>query len=96
MRKKLHDFFNWVILPVILNIPSHKIRFYVIKQILGKVGKNVSFLRKVIFFVPKNIFIGNNTVINSYVLLDGRGGRIIIGHNVDIARETNIWTMGMI
>lgn len=93
MRKKLHDFFNWVILPVILNIPSHKIRFYVIKQILGKVGKNVSFLRKVIFFVPKNIFIGNNTIINSYVLLDGRGGRIIIGHNVDIARETNIWTM---
>lgn len=50
MRKKLHDFFNWVILPVILNIPSHKIRFYVIKQILGKVGKNVSFFKKSYFF----------------------------------------------
>ena len=57
MRKKLHDFFNWVILPVILNIPSHKIRFYVIKQILGKVGKNVSFLRKVIFLFLKTFSV---------------------------------------
>ena len=31
--------------------------------------------------------------INSEVLLDGRGGKIIIGNNVDIAREVNIWTL---
>ena len=26
-------------------------------------------------------------------MLDGRGGKIIIGNNVDIAQETNIWTL---
>jgi acetyltransferase-like isoleucine patch superfamily enzyme len=41
----------------------------------------------------KQIVIGNNSVVNSYCLLDGRHGRIIIGNNVDIARETNIFTL---
>lgn len=41
----------------------------------------------------KNISIGGNCVINSKVLLDGRGGKILIGNNVDIAQETNIWTL---
>jgi maltose O-acetyltransferase len=41
----------------------------------------------------KNISIGDNTIINSRVLLDGRGGKIVIGNNVDIAQETNIWTL---
>ena len=27
------------------------------------------------------------------MLLDGRGGKLIIGNNVDIAQETNIWTL---
>ena len=26
-------------------------------------------------------------------MLDGRGGRLMIGNNVDIAQETNIWTL---
>ena len=42
---------------------------------------------------PQNISVGNNCVINSNVLLDGRGGKLIIGNNVDIAQETNIWTL---
>jgi maltose O-acetyltransferase len=41
----------------------------------------------------KNISIGNNSIINKKVLLDGRGGKLIIGNNVDIAQETNIWTL---
>lgn len=41
----------------------------------------------------RNISIGHNTVINKKVLLDGRGGKITIGNNVDIAQETNIWTL---
>jgi len=41
----------------------------------------------------KNISIGNNSIINKNVLLDGRGGKLIIGDNVDIAQETNIWTL---
>ena len=45
------------------------------------------------FRKPRNISIGSNTVINKKVLLDGRGGQLIIGNNVDIAQETNIWTL---
>ena len=43
--------------------------------------------------IGENITIGSNTVINNRVLLDGRGGKLTIGNNVDIAQETNIWTM---
>jgi maltose O-acetyltransferase len=42
---------------------------------------------------PKNIMIGHHVIINRNVLLDGRGGKLIIGNNVDIAQETNIWTL---
>ena len=45
------------------------------------------------FRSAKNISIGNNCVVNKNVLLDGRGGQLIIGNNVDIAQETNIWTL---
>jgi maltose O-acetyltransferase len=39
------------------------------------------------------IQIGDHTVINTRCLLDGRVGTIKIGNNVDIARETNIFTL---
>jgi maltose O-acetyltransferase len=42
---------------------------------------------------PRNIFIGNNNVFNQRVLLDGRNSKLIIGSNVDIAQESNIWTL---
>ena len=32
-------------------------------------------------------------IINRSVLLDGRGGRLVIGNDVDIAQESNIWTL---
>jgi maltose O-acetyltransferase len=41
----------------------------------------------------RQIQIGDNCVVNARCLLDGRAGKIIIGNNVDIARETNIFTL---
>ncbi len=41
----------------------------------------------------KNISIGDHTVVNKRVLLDGRGGKLTIGSQVDIAQEANIWTL---
>jgi maltose O-acetyltransferase len=41
----------------------------------------------------RNVSIGDRVVINRGVLLDGRGGQLIIGDDVDIAQETNIWTL---
>lgn len=41
----------------------------------------------------RNVIIGDHCIVNSRTLLDGRIGRLIIGNNVDIARETNIFTL---
>lgn len=41
-----------------------------------------------------NIKIGANSFVNPNVLLDGRKGKIIIGNNVDISRESSIYTLG--
>lgn len=82
-----------MLLPVFLNFPSRHLRHLILKKLLGRLGAHSSFLRKVELMVPYNIFIGNHVVVNSHTLLDGRGGRVIIGDNVDIAREVNVWTL---
>lgn len=60
---------------------------------LKSVGTQTNFLMGLEIRKGKNISIGNNCVINKKVLLDGRGGKLIVGNNVDIAQETNIWTL---
>ena len=58
-----------------------------------KIGRDTSILRHVRFIRTNNIQIGNNCVINSFCQLDGRQYKIVIGNNVDIAQETNVWTL---
>ncbi|QNM87033.1 acyltransferase [Polaribacter pectinis] len=74
-------------------VPFHFIRFFFIKLKFKSIGNNTNFLMGLEFRNPKNISIGSNSVVNKNVLLDGRGGQLIIGNNVDIAQETNIWTL---
>jgi acetyltransferase-like isoleucine patch superfamily enzyme len=74
-------------------IPIHFIRLFFIKRILNKTGNHSNFLMGLEIRKGQNITIGDNCVINKKVLLDGRGGKLIIGNNVDIAQETNIWTL---
>ena len=76
-----------------MNLPSRRIRRFFIARRLDGVGENSSFLLNIEIRSGENISVGRNTVINQKVLLDGRGGRLTIGDNVDIAQETNIWTM---
>ena len=76
-----------------MSIPSFTIRKLLLKKRLGKLGQN-NFIRMYIEIrKQKNIYIGNNNSINQRVLLDGRGGKLEIRNNVDIAQETNIWTL---
>jgi len=77
----------------IMYIPFHAFRIFFIRKTINSLGKNSSFLMGVEFRKGKNISIGNNSIINKRVLLDGRGGKLIIGDNVDIGQETNIWTL---
>lgn len=93
MKSYIVQFIFYLINEWLLNVPSHSLRLFVLRRILSKVGKETHFLRGVEVRTGKNIEIGDNSVINQRVLLDGRGGKLIIGNNVDIAQETNIWTL---
>ena len=83
----------YVINEWVMYFPSHTIRTMILRRLFSSIGSDSSFLMGVNFRQPKNIEIGSNSVINKKVLLDGRGGKLIIGNNVDIAQETNIWTL---
>ncbi|NCP35879.1 MAG: acyltransferase [Shewanella vesiculosa] len=74
------------------NIPFSAIRMFIVRFYLKKIGCNSNFLIGVQLKEPGNIVIGNRVVVNSNVLLDGRGG-LEIYDNVDIARGVTIWTM---
>lgn len=78
---------------LVMAIPFHCIRNLFIDRFLKHRGKHVEICRNVEFRYPHNISIGNNTTINKRVLLDGRGGNIVIGDNVDIAQDVHIWTL---
>lgn len=90
----LKSFYKNFVLRVLLStVPSHSIRLFLVKKTLKSVGHNTHFLLGLDIRSGRNITIGNNCAINSSVLLDGRGGALTIGNNVDIAQETNIWTL---
>ncbi|WKK67358.1 acyltransferase [Lutimonas zeaxanthinifaciens] len=89
----LKCFIDYLIREWLMYIPFHRFRKGIIKLQCKHVGKSTNFLMGIELRVPKNISVGNNSVINKNVLLDGRGGSLIIGSNVDIAQETNIWTL---
>ena len=76
-----------------MRIPFHAIRRFFIKQTIRSLGKRGFVMMNVEFRDGKNIKIGDYCFINKYTLLDGRGGKLTIGNNVDIAQEVNIWTL---
>jgi acetyltransferase-like isoleucine patch superfamily enzyme len=77
----------------IMNVPFHFIRDFFIKIILSNYGKGSTLLMNVEIRKGQNISIGDNSIVNARVLLDGRGGKLTIGNNVDIAQDTTIWTL---
>lgn len=89
----LNSFRNYLLYEWIMYVPLHWFRKLFIRATLKVMGKDTNFLMGVEFRAGKNISIGSNSVINKKVLLDGRGGKLTIGNNVDIAQETNIWTL---
>ena len=78
---------------VVTNVPFHWVRSCYYRLLLGKCGRMVSILRGVELRTAHRIEIGDHVAINQRVLLDGRGARLLIGNNVDIGQETNVWTV---
>jgi len=82
--------FELMILRWVGYIPFHNIRkvFYLLAGI--KLGKGSTFHMWANFFQPKNIAIGEDTIIGDHAFLDGRA-RIRIGNHVDIASSVMIY-----
>ena len=93
MRAIIYDFVYYLFNHWLTWIPFHKVRFLFLRLLLNRIGNASNFLMGVEIRTGRNIEIGNHSVVNSRVLLDGRGGRLSIGNNVDIAQEVNIWTL---
>nr|WP_210119173.1 acyltransferase [Treponema parvum] len=77
---------------IIMWLPFYYIRLLWGKAIIKCFGKNIYLSRNIAFLNPRNISIGNNCVLNSGIILDGRGAALRIGNNVDIAQDVNVWT----
>jgi len=77
-----------------MRVPSHAFRRAVLRWYGVRMGKGCGILMCCEVRCPRNIRLGDHCVINRGVLLDGRGGQLFIGNNVDIAQEAAIWTLG--
>ncbi len=73
--------------------PFYGVRKLFLQKTVKSMGANCFFAMGVEVRNGKNICVGRGSIINKGVLLDGRGGKVTIGSNVDIAQEVNIWTL---
>ena len=74
-------------------LPSHILRMALYQKVCGvRIGQHTSVHRNCRFYYPKGISIGNNSVINRDVLLDGRMS-LVIGSNVSISEGVYIFSL---
>jgi maltose O-acetyltransferase len=78
------------LLHIIGHFPSHTVRliFYKISGI--KIGKGSVIHTGANFYEPRNITIGEDTIIGEGAVLDGRA-KLMIGNHVDFASEVMIY-----
>ena len=86
LRNSIIYFYN----AVVSKVPIGTIRHFLYRR-LFPIGEH-SVLLWGVWIRGIRIRIGDNTVINSHVMLDGRGDQLLIGNNVDIAPFVRIWT----
>lgn len=92
IRLFLSEFRLYLCNHLIANLPSHTLRLWYYKTIMGfKIGKGSTIFMNCKFDCAKNLDIGYNVVINSGCRLDNRG-HIKIGNNVSISQDVCILT----
>ena len=77
----------------ILWIPISFMRSLFLKVVLKDFYFRSYIKRNIELKKPRNISIGKNSYVNKGVVLDGRGGSLYIGRNVDIAEGVIIYTL---
>lgn len=71
-------------------IPSHCFRRFFYRASGMKIGRGSTIHTKARFYDPRNIVVGEDTIIGEGVVLDGRD-TLLIGSHVDIATEVMIY-----
>jgi len=71
-------------------IPSHCCRRFFYRAAGIKIGKGSTIHTRARFYDPRNISIGEDSIIGEGVILDGRA-KLTIGNHVDIASEVMIY-----
>src|SRR3989339_1541037 len=82
--------FELMLLRWVGHVPSHTIRNLKYKFFGIKIGKGSTLHMWANFFNPRNIQIGEDSIIGDHAFLDGRD-RLIIGNHVDIASSVMIY-----
>jgi len=82
--------FGVFLLHLVGYIPSHCFRRFCYRLARIKIGKGSTIHTKTRFYNPRNIIIGEDTIVGEGAVLDGRA-RLIIGSHVDIASEVMIY-----
>ncbi len=70
--------------------PSHTVRRFFYKMSGVKIGKGSTIHTKANFYDPRNVTIGEDSVVGEGAVLDGRA-RLIIGDHVDMASEVMVY-----
>jgi len=82
--------FELMILRWVGHIPIHFKRKWFYRLFGMKIGKGSTIHMWANFFQPKNILIGEDTIVGDHAFLDGRA-KLIIGNHVDIASSVMIY-----
>jgi len=95
-KKILNRFYNYyldtkvALLWLLGYVPFHIFRKLIFRLAGIKIGRCSAIHIGARFYQPKNIQIGQGTIIGDHVTLDGRD-KLTIGNNVDIASEVMIF-----
>ncbi len=82
--------FEVMVLHIIGYVPSHYVRRFFYRLSGIKIGKGSTIHTGARFYNPKNINIGDDSIIGENAVLDGRG-KLIIGNHVAFATDVMIY-----
>lgn len=82
--------FEVYLLHLISHIPSHHIRRFFYRLARIKIGKGSTIHMFTRFYDPRNIEVGEDTIIGEFAVLDGRA-KLKIGNHVAVASEVMIY-----
>lgn len=94
MKRILGALLNFIYNEFVTHLPCHWLRKTYLRSLNKNIHKSVTILMHTRLLNFWDLEIGQNCVINQYVLLDCRQYKIRINDNVDIGPYSRIWTLG--